>query len=130
MSPCPPAHHPVEENPIDQIYVAVFEARRASLDWDHALRVPTGTDMVLNATTVGSAPEWDELNLDFDSLADVQLAVDIVTRPRVTPFLAQAQRRNVRTIDGFDMLFYFARTFAAAEGYETGERFFGDLKLE
>jgi len=124
------ARRPAQGKGVCEMIAARFDGEVELLDWERPIRVPPGTDMVLNATTVGAAPECGELNLDFDSLTTARLAVDIVSRPRVTPLLAEAARRGVPTVDGMDMLFFFARTFAEAEGYDVADEFFENLSIE
>jgi shikimate dehydrogenase len=74
------------------------------LDWQGELTIPEGTDIVINATPVGAAPELDELALDWDSLAHARVAVDVITGPRCTGFLARADGLGLTTVDGIDML--------------------------
>lgn len=74
------------------------------LHWDGSLRIPNETDIVLNATTVGAYPEQAELDLDWTSLTNATMAVDVITGPRNTPFLRKAHSMNLHTVDGVDML--------------------------
>lgn len=74
------------------------------LPWDGPLHIPDGTDIVLNATPVGSFPEERELDLDWSSLEKAKMAVDVVTGPRNTRFLRRARSLNLLTVDGVDML--------------------------
>lgn len=72
--------------------------------WNGALEIPEGTDIVLNATPVGDFPQQAELDLDWATLPRATMAVDVITGPRITPFLRKAHSMNLHTIDGVDML--------------------------
>jgi len=72
--------------------------------WNGALEIPEGTDIVLNATTTGDFPQQAELDLDWTTLARATMAVDVITGPRITPFLRKAHSMDLLTVDGVDML--------------------------
>jgi shikimate dehydrogenase len=72
--------------------------------WQGPLSITEGTDIVLNATSVGAFPEQGALDLDWNSLAKATMAVDVITGPRNTHFLKQAHALNLLTVDGVDML--------------------------
>jgi shikimate dehydrogenase len=76
--------------------------------WQEPLRLPEGTTLLMNATHLGCAPELEPLPLDWQSLPPSGLAVDVITNPRITPFLAQARERGCRTVDGVEMLVQLA----------------------
>lgn len=74
------------------------------LPWSGPLRIPDGTDIVLNATPAGAFPGEEELLLDWTSMATAKMAVDVVTGPRNTRFLRKAHSLKLLTVDGIDML--------------------------
>ncbi|MBN8712272.1 MAG: hypothetical protein J0I10_23100 [Verrucomicrobia bacterium] len=74
------------------------------MPWSGPLQIPDGTDIVLNATSVGAFPEQGELNLDWSTLNKAAMAVDVITGPRTTPFLRRAHELGLLTVDGVDML--------------------------
>ncbi len=76
--------------------------------WQEPLRLPEGTTLLMNATHLGCAPELEPLPLDWQSVAPSCLAVDVITNPRITPFLAQARERGCPTVDGVEMLVQLA----------------------
>jgi shikimate dehydrogenase len=76
--------------------------------WHEPLRLPEGTTLLMNATHLGCAPELEPLPLDWQSVEPSCLAVDVITNPRITPFLAQARERGCRTVDGVEMLVQLA----------------------
>lgn len=64
---------------------------------------PRGYDMVVNATSLGMKP-GDALPLDVTRLQPQTLAVEIITQPEVTPWLAAARERGCRVHIGKHML--------------------------
>ncbi|MEB3201381.1 MAG: shikimate dehydrogenase [Synechococcus sp.] len=76
--------------------------------WREPLQLPAGTTLLMNATHLGCAPELEPLPLDWRSVDPTCLAVDVITNPRITPFLAQAQARGCPIVDGVEMLVQLA----------------------
>ncbi|MCD2182725.1 shikimate dehydrogenase [Rhizobium sp. GN54] len=74
--------------------------------------VMSGAALFVNTTSLGMdgmpAPE-----LAFDRLANGAIVTDIVYVPLKTPFLAQAERHGLKTVDGLGMLLH-----QAAPGFE------------
>lgn len=60
-------------------------------------------DLAVNATRVGMAAD-DPSPLDFELLARVGAAMDLVYGPRPTPFVRAAEEFGVRATDGAEML--------------------------
>lgn len=73
-------------------------------------------DLVVNATSLGMTGQ-PELAFDFSHVPPGSICYDIVTAPLRTPFLADAERRGLRTIDGLAMLI--------GQAAVAFERFFG-----
>jgi shikimate dehydrogenase len=70
-------------------------------------RLAPSTHIVVNTTTVGMhGTSFSDLPLDL--LPRDALVTDIVYVPLVTPFLAEAQRLGLRTVDGLGMLLHQA----------------------
>lgn len=65
-------------------------------------------DCVVNCTSVGmhGGPEPAGLPVGLDDARPGSLVVDIVYAPELTPFLAEATRRGLRTLGGLPMLIY------------------------
>lgn len=92
--------------------------RSEYLPWEGALVMPAGTDVVINATSVGAFPEEEELNLAWDSMDGVAMAVDVITGPRTTPFVRQAHERGMLTADGVVMLVHIVHGGLAGLGVD------------
>lgn len=78
------------------------------LDWDDVLKNPVAADLVINTTALGLHGNPD-LRLNWQNLPASSIAVDIVYTPLRTGFLADAEARGCRTIDGLGMLINQAR---------------------
>ena len=72
--------------------------------WQSPVRLPEGTTLLMNATHLGCAPELEPVPVDWDSVAPGCLVVDVITNPRLTPFLATARSRGCPIVDGVEML--------------------------
>lgn len=58
-----------------------------------------GFDLVVNATPLGMAP-GDPLPIDADRLKPGAFVADLVTKPAITPLLAEARRRDSPIVTG------------------------------
>jgi shikimate dehydrogenase len=67
--------------------------------------VPAGTDVLINATSIGLYPDVSACPpIDFSSLSESTVVADVIPNPPRTPFLGRAAERGCRTIDGLGML--------------------------
>lgn len=99
----------------DQIK-AEFGARLVVYDWAQAGHMLEGAATVVNATSLGMEGK-QALRVPLDALSPQALVTDLVYTPLVTPFLAEAEARGCRVVDGLGMLLH-----QAAPGFE---RWFG-----
>jgi shikimate dehydrogenase len=73
--------------------------------WDHQYAVPAGTDIVVNATSVGLFPDVDaRLDIEPDSLAAGMVVADVIPNPPRTGLLRDAEQRGATVLDGLGML--------------------------
>lgn len=73
--------------------------------WEGDYAVPAGTDIVVNATSIGLYPEVDaRLNLDPESLRPEMVVADVIPNPPRTRLVRDAEARGCRVIDGLGML--------------------------
>jgi len=73
--------------------------------WSETSRVPEGTDIVVNATSVGLFPDVDaRLDMDPDSLHAGTVVADVIPNPPRTALLADAEERGCTVLDGLGML--------------------------
>ena len=83
-------------------------ARAAEIElsaWPGEYSVPTGIDLLVNATSIGLHPDGEaRVPLDFSSVAPSTIVADVVPNPPRTRFLRAAEAAGCRTIDGLEML--------------------------
>lgn len=73
--------------------------------WTPAYAVPESATVVVNATSVGLAPDGDALvDIDLDSLWPRVVVADVIPNPPRTRLLQEAEARGCRTLDGLGML--------------------------
>lgn len=76
-----------------------------AVPWDGQHAVPDGTDVVLNATSIGLAPHGDDMvDLDPSTLTETMVVADVIFNPARTALLIEAERRGARTLSGRGML--------------------------
>jgi shikimate dehydrogenase len=63
---------------------------------------PSGFDLVVNATPVGMVSS-DPMPLEAARIEQGAVVADLITKPAVTPLIAYARSRGVRTVTGEDM---------------------------
>lgn len=84
------------------------EKTKVELDyqpWVGDFRVPPGTDMVVNATSIGLFPDVDaRLNLDTTTLKPGMVVADVIPNPPKTRLVREAQALGCKVIDGLGML--------------------------
>ena len=89
--------------------VALLEARTpASVElvvWDRTFAIPAGTDIVVNATSVGLFPDIGaRVDLDVESLAPGMVVADVIPNPPRTRLIRDAEARGCTVLDGLGML--------------------------
>lgn len=72
--------------------------------WPNAYRVPEGTDIVVNATSIGLANGNQPLDVDLASLKPGLVVADVIVDPPDTRFLRDARAQGCTVIDGLGML--------------------------
>jgi shikimate dehydrogenase len=73
--------------------------------WEETYRVPEGTDIVVNATSIGLHPDVDAtLDLDLRSVGPGMVAADVIPNPPRTRLIRDAEARGATVLDGLGML--------------------------
>jgi shikimate dehydrogenase len=72
--------------------------------WSGDYVIPDGTDVVINATSIGLYEPDARLAVDLNSLHPGMVVADVVFNPVTTRFLREAAERGCRAIDGLGML--------------------------
>ena len=76
--------------------------------WENEVAVPSGTTLLMTATHLGCAPELEAVPVRWASVDHGCVVVDVITNPRITPFLAAARERGCPVVDGVEMLVQLA----------------------
>ena len=76
--------------------------------WLGEVAVPAGTTLLMNATHLGCAPGLEPVPLQWATVDPACTVVDVITNPRITPFLATARERGCPVVDGVEMLVQLA----------------------
>ena len=93
--------------------------------WVGEAKIPAGTQILMNATHLGCAPELESIPLDWGQITPDTTVVDVITNPRITPFLQTAQEKGLPIVDGVDMLVQLAmQIFSAWTGIAADEAVF------
>ena len=88
----------------------VREACGGTLDaefipWAGDYAIPAGTDVVINATSIGLFPDIDaRIALDIESLVPEMVVADVIPNPPKTRLVNDATQRGCKVIDGLGML--------------------------
>jgi shikimate dehydrogenase len=72
--------------------------------WEGDFDVPEGTDIVVNATSIGLGDEEARVPINTESLTDAMVAADVIFNPPNTRLLREAAARGCKTLDGLGML--------------------------
>jgi shikimate dehydrogenase len=79
-------------------------AKAKLVDWRGAYAVPQGTDIVVNATSIGLADGDAALDIELNSLKSGTVVADVIPNPPRTRLVRDATTRGCRVIDGLGML--------------------------
>ncbi|MCI8862493.1 MAG: shikimate dehydrogenase [Lachnospiraceae bacterium] len=75
------------------------------IDWDGPFSVPEGTDIVVNATSVGLYPDVDAIpNIDLDSIKPEMFVQDVIPNPTESALIKEMRRRGIPCATGAGML--------------------------
>ncbi len=73
--------------------------------WTGDYRVPAGTDLVIQATSIGLFPDVNaRVPLDLNSLTPQMVVADVIPNPPRTRLVREATERGCTVIDGLGML--------------------------
>jgi shikimate dehydrogenase len=73
--------------------------------WVGSFKIPAGTDILVNATSIGLYPNVDDKpDIDYDTIGPDVYVQDVIPNPAFTPFLREAESRGLRWQSGMQML--------------------------
>ncbi len=76
--------------------------------WQGEVALPAGTTLLMNATHLGCAPALEPVPVAWSTVNPACVVVDVITNPRITPFLATARQHGCPVVDGVEMLVQLA----------------------
>ena len=66
------------------------------VDWDGPYTIPVGSDIVVNATSVGLYPNVEAMpNIDLDSIQPTMFVQDVIPNPTETALIREMRRRGI-----------------------------------
>ena len=75
------------------------------IPWEGDYAIPDGTDVVINATSIGLFPDVDaRLNFNVDTLNAGMVVADVIPNPPQTNLVKDARAKGCKVIDGLGML--------------------------
>lgn len=83
------------------------ETKATYLPWQSGISIPEGTDVLVNATSIGLFPNTsDQPDIEYNSICEGMVVCDVIPNPPQTVFLDEAAKRGAQTLDGLGMLVY------------------------
>ena len=80
-------------------------AQARLMPWQGAVQVPAGSDIIVNATSIGLYPDVSgRLDIDLASLKPGMVVADVIPNPPRTLLVRDAEARGCTVIDGLGML--------------------------
>ncbi|MEW4528433.1 shikimate dehydrogenase [Maioricimonas sp. JC845] len=80
-------------------------AKATFVQWKGDYQVPAGTDIVVNATSIGLFPDVEaRVPVDLESLTSGMVVADVIPNPPRTRLVRDAESRGCTVIDGLGML--------------------------
>ena len=75
------------------------------LNWKNTPEIPSDTDMLINATSIGFSPNvTDKPDIDYTAITPEMCVCDVIFNPAETIFLKSAAENGAKTITGLGML--------------------------
>lgn len=97
--------NPVRGQELADIISQNTAASSSFLAWDSALSVPSGTEILINATSIGFSPNIsDRPDINYQSITPSMIVCDVVFSPADTEFLKSARKAGAKTVNGLGML--------------------------
>jgi shikimate dehydrogenase len=90
--------------PLVELLNSKTETPATLVVWPEAYAVPAGTDIVVNATSIGLGNGNQPLDINVRSLVPGMVVADVIVDPPDTRFLRDAQARGCIVINGVGML--------------------------
>jgi len=77
----------------------------AYIPWRGDFRLPPGTDILVNATSIGLFPDVEaRIPLALETISRETIVADVIPNPPATHLIREARKKGCRVIDGLGML--------------------------
>ncbi len=84
-----------QKTPVDAKFVS----------WEGEYKIPEGTDILINATSIGLFPDIEaRVPIDFSTINSNMIIADVIPNPPETLFVKQAKEIGCTVLDGLGML--------------------------
>lgn len=98
-----------QDRPLGDALMAILRENTKTecryIDWDGPFSIPEGTDIVVNATSVGLYPDVDVMpNINLDSITPDMFVQDVIPNPTETALIKELRRRGIPCATGAGML--------------------------
>ena len=98
-----------QDRPLGDALMAILRENTKTecryIDWDGPFTIPEGTDIVVNATSVGLYPDVDVMpNINLDSITSDMFVQDVIPNPTETALIKELRRRGIPCATGAGML--------------------------
>lgn len=75
------------------------------VQWDGDYEVPAGTDVLINATSIGLFPDVDaRVAVNMDTITSEMIVADVIPNPPETRLVKEARDKGCSVLDGLGML--------------------------
>lgn len=98
-----------QDRPLGDALMAILQENTKTqcryVDWEGAFDIPAGTDIVVNATSVGLYPDVEVMpNINLDTITKEMFVQDVIPNPTETALIKELRRRGIPCATGAGML--------------------------
>ncbi len=87
-----------------EILTTKTKAKISYEDWNGPFSIPVGTDIVINATSVGLYPDVNDIpNINLDSITKDMFVQDVIPNPTESAFIKEMKKRGIPCSTGAGM---------------------------
>ena len=91
-------------NELSQLLADKLNVASEFKHWSETYSIPEGTDVLVNATSIGLYDGNAKINLNLDSLASSTVVADVIFSPSETWLIREARQRGCEVLDGLGMI--------------------------
>lgn len=96
---------PQKASELAELIAKYTPAKSAALEWTPGISIPDGTDILINATSIGLVPDSDKKpDINYESVHEGMVVSDVVFNPAETLFLKEAASHGAKPVNGLGML--------------------------